>query len=99
MFILGLGSNVGDRLKHLRLALKLIKDLPSCQVKKVSPVYLSDALLPPNAPLSWDLPHLNLAISCETTLSPHDILDRIKSIEKQVGRVPEERWGPRIIDI
>lgn len=100
MVILGLGSNVGDRLANLRLALHFIKKIPGTIVKQVSPIYLSDALLPDNAPAEWDMPHLNLAMRCETTLEPLTLLDELKKIELTVGRKPERRhWGPRIIDI
>ena len=99
MVILGLGSNVGDRLAHLRLALALIKKIPDLTVEHVSPVYISDALLPDNAPTQWDTPYLNLALRCQTTLTPYELLHHTKEIEKQVGRKPEKNWGPRIIDI
>ena len=99
MVILGLGSNLGDRLANLRLALTLIKKIPAFSVEHVSPVYLSDALLPDNAPVTWDTPYLNLALRCETTLSPYELLHHVKEIEKMIGRTPEKIWGPRIIDI
>src|SRR5579883_3219270 len=100
MVVLGLGSNVGDRLAHLRHALKAIAALAKVTVKQVSPVYHSDALLPDNAPSEWDQPHLNLAILCDCTLSPPELLKHIKQIEYAMGRDPNAgRWGPRIIDI
>lgn len=100
MVILGLGSNVGDRLANLRKALQAIKKLPSVTVEKVSPVYWSNALLPENAPPEWDMPHLNLALRCQVTCTPNDLLDSLKNIEWSIGRKPEVRhWGPRILDI
>src|SRR5579864_2110091 len=100
MVILGLGSNVGDRLAHLRKALHAIRQLPGMQVKQVSPVYISDALLPENAPEDWDMPYLNVAIRCDTTLAAFDLLRELKIIEHSIGRKPALRhWGPRIVDI
>jgi 2-amino-4-hydroxy-6-hydroxymethyldihydropteridine diphosphokinase/dihydropteroate synthase len=99
LVILGLGSNVGDRLGHLRLALKLIKKIPQLIVKQVSPVYLSDALLPKNAPSEWNMPHLNVAIRLETSLTPPELLKHTQHIEQQLGRKEKAHWGPRIIDI
>lgn len=99
MVILGLGSNIGDRLTNLRLALNFIKNIPNLIIKQVSPVYSSDALLPENAPASWDMPHLNLAIRCETTLNPYELLAQTKQIERQLGHCPEKSWGPRTIDV
>ncbi|OGT45931.1 MAG: hypothetical protein A3E83_02505 [Gammaproteobacteria bacterium RIFCSPHIGHO2_12_FULL_41_20] len=100
MVILGLGSNLGDRLAHLRQALLAIKRISNITVEQVSPLYISDALLPENAPSSWDQPYINLALRCHTPLSPLELLTHIKSIEHSIGRKPEKRhWGPRVIDI
>ncbi|MBX3708440.1 MAG: dihydropteroate synthase [Gammaproteobacteria bacterium] len=100
MVILGLGSNVGDRLANLRTALQSIKKISHLKVQQVSPIYVSDALMPENAPAEWDMPYLNLALRCETTLKPVDLLKQLKDIEWSIGRKPEIRhWGPRIIDI
>lgn len=99
MIILGLGSNTGNCLANLRHALQLIKKIPQLVVKQVSPIYLSDALLPENAPDSWNKPYLNLAVLCETTLSPYDLLNHTKQIEIDLGRKPEKNWGPRVIDV
>lgn len=100
MIILGLGSNIGDRLDNLRKAVKAIRNVAEIKVIKLSPLYLSDALLPDNAPTEWDQPYLNLALSCRTTLTPFELLDKLKTIEWSIGRKPETRhWGPRILDI
>lgn len=100
MVILGLGSNVGDRLANLRKALQCLQKLSGFHVQQVSPVYVSDALLPENAPSDWDLPHLNCALRCDTSLGPQALLKEIKSIEEQVGRKANgEFWGPRVLDI
>jgi len=99
LVILGLGSNIGDRLGYLRQALRLIKKIPRLSVTQVSPVYMSDALLPNNAPATWDNFYLNLAIRCETTLTPAELLEQTKSIEKQFKSATKEHWGPRVIDI
>lgn len=100
MVILGLGSNLGDRLHHLRLALAAIQRLPDVTVQQISPVYLSDAMLPDEAPADWNKPYLNFALRCETRLTPHELLAHLKQIEESIGRKPAVRhWGPRIVDI
>jgi len=98
-YILGLGCNLENRLPQLRNALQLIKKIPHLSVKQVSPLYVSDALLPENAPDSWNISYFNCALRCESSLSPYELLDHTKKIERTLGRVPGERWGPRIIDI
>jgi 2-amino-4-hydroxy-6-hydroxymethyldihydropteridine diphosphokinase/dihydropteroate synthase len=99
MLIIGLGSNIGDRLEHLRKALRFLQNVPGLIIQQVSPVYISDALLPKNADSSWNTPYLNAALRCHTTLSPQELLDKTKAIEKQCGRDSSFNWSPRIIDI
>lgn len=99
MLILGLGSNLGDSVNNLRRTVQLLQKLRSITVVKISPIYSSLALLPAYAPLAWAKPYLNVALSCESTLSPIEVLDLVKKIEKQLGRKEDQRWAPRIIDI
>ncbi len=99
MIVLGLGSNLSDRLHYLRKAYKAIEKISFLKVVRASPLYRSDALLPDQAPAAWDMPYLNLALLCTTTLSPFELLDQIKNIEDTLGRKFEEKWGPRVIDI
>lgn len=96
--VLGLGSNLGDRLTNLRLAYQHLQEI-AC-VKQHSPLYISDALLPSNAPDHWDQPHINCAVICETSLTPEALLSEVKKIESILGRpTAKERWSPRLIDI
>ena len=99
---LGLGSSDRDALGWLRRAVAALKAEPGLRMLAISPIYESDALLPPDAPASWNVPYLNLAVSLEVDaqeLSPLALLDRIKKIEKRLGRQERERWAPREIDI
>ena len=99
MIILGIGCNIGDRLAYLREALTHLRELPEITVLKVSSVYESDALLPDNAPQTWDMPYLNLAVGISTVLQPKQLLLRTKTIEENMGRLQHLHWSPRIIDI
>ncbi|WP_440615434.1 dihydropteroate synthase [Cysteiniphilum sp. 6C5] len=97
--VLGLGSNVGRKLSNLRQAVDLIAKHIG-RVQKVSPIYQTKALLPPNAPSSWDIDYYNLAVLVQTHLEPEALLSEIKSIEIAIGRDPEHAfWSPREIDI
>jgi len=42
---------------------------------------------------------LNQVLEVETSLEPRPLLETVKTIERQLGRTPGERWGPREIDI
>ena len=43
--------------------------------------------------------YLNAVVAVNTVLGPHDLLDVVNAIETQHGRVREERWGDRTLDI
>jgi 2-amino-4-hydroxy-6-hydroxymethyldihydropteridine diphosphokinase len=89
---LGLGSNLGDRATHLRDALAALR--PGVIVERVSSVY-------DTAPVHvTDQPRfLNIAVEGSTILSPADLLNLLKRIERTLGRTPGIRFGPRVIDL
>jgi len=91
---IGLGSNVGDRLQNLRRALSCIKLLHNTTIKSVSSIYET---LPFGKTEQSDF--YNAVIKIETGYSPNELLKELKRIEKQIGRIERERWGPREIDL
>ncbi|MFW0776630.1 MAG: 2-amino-4-hydroxy-6-hydroxymethyldihydropteridine diphosphokinase [Rickettsiales bacterium] len=97
MVILGLGSNVGDRLANLR---KAVADItPLLTNIKSSSIYESKALLPAGSPSDWDNAFLNMVICGGTTMEPHTLLKAIKDLEDKIGRKRRGHWAPREIDI
>ena len=97
MIILGLGSNIGNREAQLQGAVKKLAGV--VRGLRCSRVLKSPALMPEGAPQEWDMPFLNMAVRGETTLSPKEMLDAIKNMERELGRKPGTRWCPRAIDI
>lgn len=99
--ILGLGTNIGDRLGYLSEASMLLTSgLEPVLVDAVfSPVYESPALLLPGSPQEWNRPFLNMAIAGTTAHTPEGILETVKYIERILGRMESGRWSPREIDI
>lgn len=95
--ILALGSNLPDREKHLQNAINEIEKYFG-EVKK-STIYEVPALIPEGAPNEWNQDFLNMAISCKSDLTPMELFNLIKKIEKSLGRKTRERWAPREIDI
>ncbi|MGI8425429.1 MAG: 2-amino-4-hydroxy-6-hydroxymethyldihydropteridine diphosphokinase [Actinomycetota bacterium] len=88
----GLGSNLGDRLTNLRQALALMSH-KGVIVNNVSSVYETEPVGPPQPN------YLNAVCEVETHLRPQGLLVSLKTIEKEMGRAPAERWGPRSIDL
>jgi 2-amino-4-hydroxy-6-hydroxymethyldihydropteridine diphosphokinase/dihydropteroate synthase len=95
---LGLGSNLGDRREHLARALEQLA-AHGIRLARVSPVVESPALLPDDAPVDWNRPFLNVAARGETNVAPAELLDALKAIERNLGRVDRGRWAPRTIDL
>jgi 2-amino-4-hydroxy-6-hydroxymethyldihydropteridine diphosphokinase len=91
-FALGLGSNVGDRLAHLRFAVECLGDVGG--VDAVSGLYES---APVGGPVQG--PFLNAVVVVESDLEPPALLERLQEIEAEAGRVRGTRWGPRTLDL
>lgn len=96
---LGLGSNLGKRRENLEVALIHIKELPSTCLTRVSPLYETSALLPPQSEHTWNLAFLNIVVEISTELDPRSLLMAIKDIERKLGRKNGLHWAPREIDI
>ncbi|MGU3465914.1 2-amino-4-hydroxy-6-hydroxymethyldihydropteridine diphosphokinase [Methylobacterium sp. C33D] len=91
---LGIGSNVGDMALMLDRAVAGLAATPGIAVVARS----SDYRTPPwgKTDQPW---FLNGAVAVETDLDPHGLLDACLRVEHDLGRIREERWGPRVIDI
>jgi len=89
---LGLGSNLGDRENNLIAAVEHLSN--NLAVMKVSPVYETEPMGYKEQPL-----FLNTAVSAVTGLKPLDLLDMVKRIERDMGRKPDFRNSPRLVDI
>lgn len=89
---LGLGSNLGDRLGHLRQAVESLGAIDASLA--VSPVYET---APVGGPEQG--PYLNCVVRLDTELSPLELLDLAQRLESQAGRVRTVRNGPRTLDV
>ncbi|MBU1863619.1 MAG: 2-amino-4-hydroxy-6-hydroxymethyldihydropteridine diphosphokinase [Candidatus Omnitrophica bacterium] len=91
---LSLGSNVGNRAETVRKAVIAISQLTRCVLIKESPLYETK---PVAGPLQEDFLNQVIEICCD--VAPLSLLDSFQSIEKSLGRLRAERFGPRAIDI
>lgn len=89
---LGIGSNLSDRKGNLQKAIAGLQR--NLQVKQISKIYETQPWGFTDQPA-----FLNQALSAETEFEPFELLTEIKAIEKEVGRTPTFRYGPRVIDI
>lgn len=90
---LGLGSNLGDRWAYLRAAVAELRSVD--RVVAVSPVYETEPVGGP----SGQGPYLNAVVELDTDLGPHALLGLAHRLEDEAGRVRQERFGPRTLDV
>jgi len=87
--LLGLGSNMGDRVEFLRTAVAAIPD-----VVAISSAFETD----PVGGVEQD-PFLNIVVELDTSLSPRELLQVCRDCESAAERVRVIRWGPRTLDV
>ena len=92
--VLALGGNVGDKAKSLRRALRAIASEPGIELTGVSRLYRTAPW--GKTDQDWFVNACALGL---TSLKPEALLERVKSLEVELGREPTVRWGPRVIDI
>jgi 2-amino-4-hydroxy-6-hydroxymethyldihydropteridine diphosphokinase len=89
---IGIGSNVGDAAGTVRRAFARLAELG--EVVAVSSLYTT----PPWGVTDQE-PFVNAAALVETALAPRPLLQALKRLEQEAGRVATYRWGPRVLDL
>jgi len=92
---LGLGSNLGDRLTNLSEAVSLLNATDGVEVTRSSRVYETDPVGGPEDQPAF----LNAVVEVHTVLDARALLEVCLAVEAAMGRVRNERWGPRNIDV
>ena len=92
--VIGLGGNVGDVASAFRSALEAIDRAEGNRVVAVSSLYRTA----PVGGVEQD-DFLNAAALVATTLDPTALHALLAAIERDHGRVRDERWGPRTLDL
>jgi len=91
---LSFGSNLGDRVGHLKAGISSLRGEEEVEVVAVSSVYRSEPVGGPEQP-----EYLNAVVAINTTLGPRELLALAQRIEGEQGRLRKERWGPRTLDV
>jgi 2-amino-4-hydroxy-6-hydroxymethyldihydropteridine diphosphokinase len=89
---ISLGSNLGDRLANLRFAVERLSR--SFSLTGVSSLYLT---APVGGPAQSD--YLNAVVLIDSDQPPLEILAQLQGIEAAAGRLRQERFGPRTLDL
>jgi 2-amino-4-hydroxy-6-hydroxymethyldihydropteridine diphosphokinase len=90
--VIALGSNLGDSKSIFSEA--IIQIGKSVEVQSISKFYETIPVGGPEQPN-----YLNAVLIGDTQIPPLELLTQLQSIENGAGRVREERWGPRTLDL
>jgi 2-amino-4-hydroxy-6-hydroxymethyldihydropteridine diphosphokinase len=92
---IALGSNLGDRLEHLRSGAQLLEVHRGIHITGKSRIFETE---PVGGPDNQDA-YLNAVVRLESRFLARDLLNILLETELQRGRVRSERWGPRTLDL
>lgn len=93
---IALGSNLGNRLRHLQDARDLLQGIAEPGSLLQAPIYQTEPVAcPPESPDFY-----NTVVEIRYAGSAHDLLDATQAIEFRLGRIASpERNAPRVIDV
>ncbi len=92
---ISIGSNLGNKLENCKNAITSIEKETESKIKAVSDFYKTEPV--DYTDQDW---FVNGVVKIETPLSPYDLLKKLRSIEKDAGRIEKKiRFGPRVLDL
>ena len=94
IYILSIGTNIGNRKENIEKVIDSINLLPKTKVNKVSSIYETQ-------PVGFDDQQnfYNICAEVESNFNAHEMLGCALGIEAGFGRIRTIKNGPRIIDI
>ncbi len=90
---IALGSNLGDSLTTLESSLTVINSIPGINLVAVSSWYRTQPIGPPQPD------YLNGCAILNVQQTPEELLALLQAVELQFGRVRNEKWGARTLDL
>lgn len=91
---IAIGSNLADPVEQAITAIHALQQLDKCNFIATSSLYASKPMGPQSQP-----DYINAVACIETKLEPIALLDALQHIENTQGRVRNERWGARTLDL
>ncbi len=91
---IGIGSNVGDKIKNCRQAITEISQCKQNTLLAQSSLYRTEPI--GYTQQDW---FINCVIEIETSLTAYELLNVLENTEISMGRKNIRKWGPRIIDL
>ncbi len=94
---IALGTNLGERARHLHAALFGLEKAPGMTILRCSPIYETAART--LDPLERQPCYLNAVIEVNSILAPADALAVCRNLERIAGRTRHRPWAPRTLDL
>jgi 2-amino-4-hydroxy-6-hydroxymethyldihydropteridine diphosphokinase len=91
---IGIGSNMADPAVQCRDSVRRLGEVPGIRLLRSSSLYRTEPVGPRDQP--W---FINAVAEIRTGLRPQGLLDAMKGIEREMGRIEGPRWGPRVVDL
>lgn len=91
---IGLGANLATPEQAITSALNALAQHPHISAVQCSSLYQSKPMGPQDQP-----DYTNAVATLQSELAPLDLLDLLQQIENQHGRVRNQHWGPRTLDL
>jgi len=96
--VIGIGGNLisrfGSATSTVQEAISRLEDDSNLTLVRMSPLYKSKPV-----PISEQPDYINAAVLLQTELNPGQLLAVLQYMELDMGRMPSDRWGSRIIDL
>ncbi|MDH5386896.1 MAG: 2-amino-4-hydroxy-6-hydroxymethyldihydropteridine diphosphokinase [Gammaproteobacteria bacterium] len=96
---IGLGSNLENPVEQIKAAVVALKQIPETQYIADSGLYLSKPLLIDDVESDDQDDYYNAVALLDTRLEPLVLLDYLQAIENNQGRIREQRWAARTLDL
>jgi 2-amino-4-hydroxy-6-hydroxymethyldihydropteridine diphosphokinase len=96
--VIAVGSNLGDRAATFAAAVRTLAESDGIEVTAISTPIESIAVRTDGEDHAAPV-YLNAVVLVRTSLAPHALLTLLHAIETEYGRVRDERWGDRTLDL
>lgn len=91
---IGIGSNMGDSVANCREAVVRIGRIKGSTLLRCSSLYRTEPVGLKDQ--SW---FVNGVVEIRTGLAARNLMHLLTAIEKEMGRIEDVHWGPRLIDL